>query len=689
LKCTFVEFQIHQALFGYDRGHQLLAASVSLPTEARRFLSVATDSSGSAPPSGFDQVYCGMPVPGAEFYALFSTWLAPEMPRPGCVWSHVLLIELADLAQLGDLGELRQLFRRPFKGATQAWRSQLRFRPRRTIASPIPRLHEAGCLQILEALYAIPEAPGVLEALSADTYNDLIFAIWSQQWPRLRRSFRFSTGSFSDRGRGGTAFDLQVTPVGSRRAWHRGSDQTQPENRAFLSPEPKRIHEDWLQFAADDLFFPDGGGFRSFLQTYGLDLSKPREAFKRLTTAYQLLILNSRDDWAKQLSSIGAIFPDPSEALRLKVSLVSPNDSSNARENLDRAWATASFLLSTRDARPYAKVVFDHAGLAPLLWRAKSEEVLSLLARLVRQQENPAATAFAGAVVNAVQPNELKFITRQSPELIPILFSQRPSLAFDVSTWQLQENAQWQITEVLDRLSLSREDWGNIMAAKFLSATGVAVREAVEKAGCYAIRGAMRWFDSSVSKDLLPSQLWREALAGPAAECLANPEELPPSSLALCAWFVPPEIVRQVLAADRADVQKLAQQPLDVLPCPLRLPTAFLLVTLGLRASGAEGVKPLVRGYYEVYDALAASTASTLMFPWESWLLLSLELPQPGMWRSWDRCERLRRGVRGWLNNHFKNGKPLLDVASSEKHQEIARWTLSEDSNTDNGEFID
>ena len=87
---------IHQALFGYDAGHHLLRTSTQLAPEVSRALSVATDLSGSPPKEGYEMSFTGMPLPGTEYYGLFCTWLAPEMPRPGCVWSHVLLIDIAE-----------------------------------------------------------------------------------------------------------------------------------------------------------------------------------------------------------------------------------------------------------------------------------------------------------------------------------------------------------------------------------------------------------------------------------------------------------------------------------------------------------------------------------------------------------------------------------------------------------------
>src|SRR5713226_7421421 len=106
-------FQVEQALFGYREGHNLVAASVALAPRVRQFLANVTDVSGPDSSVGFEASYTGLPVPETNYYALFCTWPAPEMPRPGCVWSHVLLLGLTDLARIPDLSILRSLCLRP------------------------------------------------------------------------------------------------------------------------------------------------------------------------------------------------------------------------------------------------------------------------------------------------------------------------------------------------------------------------------------------------------------------------------------------------------------------------------------------------------------------------------------------------------------------------------------------------
>jgi hypothetical protein len=292
-----------------------------------------------------------------------------------------------------------------------------------------------------------------------------------------------------------------------------------------------------------------------------------------------------------------------------------------------------------------------------------------MLANVVREEENPASTAFAAAISKVVVPGELKSVLAERPELLQLLFFHSPQLAFTAETWQLPENTQWRIYEVLDGLSLQEQAWADVLAAMLVTGSTVAVRDIVRKAGSHAIDGALRWFEKTTAQEYLPSQQWREALALPAAERLRNSDIDPPAALALCAWFLGPQLVPSVLNASRLDIQTLASRPLTALPSVLRLYAAFLLVTLGLRAGRAEGVSLLARGFFQVYEALASGN-----YPWESWQMLAPVLPYVGFWREWDRCEKLRRAVRERFSSEFPNVLVALrDAAFRPEHQGIIR----------------
>lgn len=670
-------FRVQQALFGYREGHNLVASSVTLQPSVRHFLATITDASGSETAPGFDTVYTGLPVPQTDYYALFCTWPAPEMPRPGCVWSHVLLIDLADLARIPDLSVLPKLCHRPQAPSSSSDYEQPINLPSLDAASGHPRAQEQhSASSLLTAIYGQPDSGIVVLAEDSALWEATVFALWSQQWPRLRRNFAFSTGSLGDRRLAGVTFDLQIAPPGSQRLWRRAAPPTlvlEATSDALPAPEPS-----WIRTVRDDLVADTTSSLRQFLFTYGSDIEKPRHAFARLATAYERLFLTSSHDLTYRLCSIGEIFPSQLDALRLKEWLVKPPKNPNQKQNLDHAWATASFLLNAPEASAYASVSIDYSDWALVLWHNKRDEVLSLFARLVRQREKPVTTAFAAALANILQPEDLRSISGRHPELIPIFMSHRPALAFDVGTWHLPGQTQSQIYETLSRLPLGQEDWAKILGAMFIAATYIAVPEVVEKAGQHAMRGAFRWLEERIDSKCLPSQAWREALAKSATNLLVGQEQLPPAPLALCAWCVPPDTARRTLSAARQDIQRLAEKPLEILPLPLRVPAAFLLLTLGLRANSPAGVKLVVRSFYPVHDALASDA-----YPPESWSLLSPELPYLGWWRDWDRCEKVRRAVHDWLSHHVRTGNPLLMAADTEEHRELSRRVAAGDTSSD------
>lgn len=110
--------KIHQLLYGYNNGHQLLAGSVGIESrEDNILLDRITDWTGFVPNKDPSTPYMvSAYLPHSNMYAICLTWYADEMERSGCVWSHVLLVEINQITPDFSFLQLLRFFKRPLGG---------------------------------------------------------------------------------------------------------------------------------------------------------------------------------------------------------------------------------------------------------------------------------------------------------------------------------------------------------------------------------------------------------------------------------------------------------------------------------------------------------------------------------------------------------------------------------------------
>ena len=211
--------QLHQSLHGYAEGHRLLGSSISIPDDLKRPMLRMSDLSGTSVLNGFQDYVTGYPLPSLDAYALARTWYAPEMSRPGCVWTHTFIIPASAMARITSLSVVRSLFRRP----TGRSIAEVYSKPIFLDSDSCPQECGANSEQqgktqaLITAHYGKDSWPVVIPAASSDEYADLIFALWDQKWPSLRMSFTFCTGSLSARTYENRPLDVQCVPVATAR----------------------------------------------------------------------------------------------------------------------------------------------------------------------------------------------------------------------------------------------------------------------------------------------------------------------------------------------------------------------------------------------------------------------------------------------------------------------------------------
>ena len=271
-------FTIDQALHGYENGHRLLAISRRLNSRnqhAALQLSDRTVPSTYLPPSGY---LTGYPFTDDGVYVFSRTWAAPEMDRPGCVWTHSLLIAFTDLAQINDVGQLINLFRQPDASRDHSeYAHPLDFKAKPGFLNP--KIDIPLARSIITALYGEPDKQIFLTVEDLASAEATVMAIWSQQWPRLRRGFRFCTLTFRDRSTADHPFDLQLRSSKFERTslW--------PERWQATSHRRDTNLGVWIEICLQDLVAKQHP-LRDFLRRAGGDLTGGKIRFAELCELY-------------------------------------------------------------------------------------------------------------------------------------------------------------------------------------------------------------------------------------------------------------------------------------------------------------------------------------------------------------------------------------------------------------------
>ena len=99
-----------QMLFGYNNGHTLINTSLKKTLYRQKDVDFISDASGMGRFCSYITCY---PICEDGYYVFAKTWYAEEMMRPGCVWTHVILISFEDIARVGGKIDIDAVFQRP------------------------------------------------------------------------------------------------------------------------------------------------------------------------------------------------------------------------------------------------------------------------------------------------------------------------------------------------------------------------------------------------------------------------------------------------------------------------------------------------------------------------------------------------------------------------------------------------
>lgn len=311
----------------------------------------------------------GYPLAESGLYALAKTWPAPEMSRPGCVWTHTVLIGFADLALLVSPSEIATLLQRPTTSTPlDTYSTALVVEPPdHLVGHSFSPDASSWFARLASAVYEHPNAQVWARRSEGRNVDDAVLRLWDQQWPRLKRSFRFCTLTSRDRSQEGMPFDLQLTPGSESSSHLRLSSAAEDFEATSKSTGP------WLDDLLHDAQFPHASTLRPFLRKLGADMLGGREAMRPFCSLHAAL---EAPDTAGVSEAVKRVEASPafsaSELVRSLVVQAAMTNFSSVEAHV------LNFVIDNFPLLSEAAIRENQASLAQMLWENDPRRLLGL-----------------------------------------------------------------------------------------------------------------------------------------------------------------------------------------------------------------------------------------------------------------------------------------------------------------------
>lgn len=603
--------EVDQTLHGYSEGHRLIDGSFKLPQSDARTMLVLSDASGSGSRIPLEGYLTGYPLSESGKYVLARTWAAPEMSRPGCVWTHSLLIDFADLARLGSAEGLLKCFRRPARAGGSGFTSRPEVEVKRTpTAVPPPDLGRAALWAT--ALYGKPKGRIIAERESPSD-DELVVAIWMQQWPRLRRAFRFCSFSADDRSTSADLFDLQLMDAG------RLSRSRIPGGVIASAVE----RGDWVDTLLVDLELPAQSSLRQFLRDVGSDVTAGRAAMVSLVHLHIALDPNAGPSkLAGAVAELERLGPGQGRMGRAAAARVVLS-----RSNLMDRRLFDFALQQVRADRDLLGIDSVIVGRALLRWKP------DLLAD-DSAEDDPLGIAVAAALLEAGS-DELVDLIETVPGAAATVLSARRDVLERASFWRIGSLDALKLIGSLDAdqelatrivgalVDAGRDDCSAAVVDRFHIHPVVAALSELDAA---SLRSEIGWVRSIARQ---PDEL---------AEAMADGRLCHRPLLVVLAEILDPDAVPNSVGTDPWVTAVERTRTTDDVPGEDLLAAFLFSRARGWRSRSASRL--FLLSVQRLHEAMASARLTE-----QAWGIAKRRLPYGSVWRDWDQCEKLRHAV--------------------------------------------
>jgi hypothetical protein len=637
------QIDIDQALHGYSEGHRLLASSTEINKEAHRTMLVLSDMSGPSMQDGFEEYITGYPLNNGGCYAFSKTWFAPEMSRPGCVWTHTLILSKETLSSLEDLHVLLSLFKRPKSQLDfSAYTEKIRYQQIQHVVETSRSALHLLTSTILSELYGYEkDYPVALISEEPLIFEDTIVAIWSQQWPALRQRFTFCSGAMHIRLVNGKPFSFQIIPFKQRRQFEREiKDLRFVGNK--LPPENEKA---WIKELVEDVPATTLTPLRAFLRIFG---GSVRHHMSKLTIFYfeHRSLPANRAGATDVINLFYRLFPNANKSIpELVRRILGRRLGKRESELLGVSEYDMLLGLATYDDGNILDPRFiDTNARALQLFKEDKPKAIILMSHIIENRLTRIGQEMLQGFASIISAEDLIDISNSHRDLLFALAAVEPGLIAKPAVWRIAHSEQLTLLDAISIDKLSDVAMSSLIAGIIEAGISSISDEIFRKFGCRAVDSLLEFIDThgSLPGDTLEwSRLLRHN-PGTTIEWLKKHSLKSVKTLAFVAIGL--EARGEIATKENVSLwARLLRQFKNDIDSPDAIALSYFLMPIALANSGQDANYIAKFSFPYIHDALLKN-----QLDWRIWKLLEPLLPElPWHWfRSWDKCERLRMAMK-------------------------------------------
>ena len=644
---------IHQMLHGYNQGHNYIQGSIVLDS-SHDMNKIAMLSDWSEYVDGKDYSYLTCyPLDESDFYVIAKTWYASEMSRPGCVWTHSLLIRKEELVYISDFLQLQSYFAHP--STTTDYSSRIIYGD--TTDSQQRHILKSIDTALLYQMFSFifDESKSLFLPLLQDfkVVQYLVLQFFNNLPTGILSKINLCTGTIS-----GRSFDNQNKTI-------------------LFSPSLDRVgsyglnkEHDFLGRLVSAVVSGDAQMSR-LIRSFDNELGESLDKFSSFLKLLDLLNLNITVESEKVKNEYKIIelltkgFPYPSEGCRLKQRFLSKSATSFFVSEEDFL-----YIMCMVDTKAFYKEDIHFIERINSLFNTSREKYFNLLGRLIDCSEtNEWGDELLHDAVKLLNPEDWDVLIKTRWYIFLSLANMTPSL-LNQTNWQ--DVGKRQVKGILDILSNNSNIQSFTKYQELLDVIymySIQIDEGLAKALSHHISDLV----SVVLSKANTTGIYIDSLM---RECLGKQEEV-------IMWMkhescISQELTTKFIITDLDPKSKIVKDcgpslwhkivytssmPLDYY--------IFLFVLSFNWYSDAEAIKYMKNAFMPIYNSVITSQISQ-----RQWRKLESFMEPLKVWQDWDKGKKLRKTLAKRLKLAGLSKSYVCEFTSDDElnHQILKYW---------------